>query len=275
VAIHGTDFIVLLAFSLMLLSTRIGWYRRLKLFGCASAALATLQILACATWIKMAAAQELQASQQVSVLLPGELRAVELAEFVLEGLGHPSMFALFLLAMVWNSGWGVSASVDVVADAKTVKRRAGRHGFRSRSRLWVGVGLVVALASVSGWAVWRLSRESDPRHIQAHATIGHMFWAEGNKVGAEKQYERAAAGGTIDPEVFFNLAKLAAWDGRTGESRRFLQRSAELATDPAMKRRVEQALNPGAGTQPESPLSSKPPAPPRSAPADVTRVPSR
>ena len=242
--IHNIDFVMLLAVSLFLVSTSVGWLRRLKLFGSALAVIVGLQIAGSVLTVMMTAAQELQNTQHILVLLPSEFRIVDRVKYALYDLGQPAiLFALFVLTLVWNSGSDVFRLAEPATESRTGERRTVRYPRHSRRMLGLGLVAGIALASISGWWVWNRWRESDPRHVEAHAKIGHLFWAKGDNATAEEQYRIAVAGGTADPEVFYNLAGIAARHGRFGDARQLLDRCSELTTDPDWRSRVERAVN--------------------------------
>jgi hypothetical protein len=238
---QNIDFVVLLALSLMLVSTRVGWPRRLRLFGTALAVIIGLQIFGCFLAVMMAATYDIENKQRILLLLPWEFRVVARVKYAVYDVGLPAMmFALFLVTCIWNSGLAVSGLADPGSNSRKGEPRARRSFGRSLKALAFGLG--VALVSTSGWWIWDRCRESDPRHVEAHAKVGHLFWAKGDKTTAEEQYRIAVAGGTVDPEVFYNLAGVAARQGRLDESKRLLGRCAELSADPAWNTRVERAL---------------------------------
>ncbi len=236
---QNLDFVVLLALSLMLVSTRLAWPRRLKLFGVALAVILALQVVLFALWVEMTAAQELEQAKQILVLSPAGFQIMQQLKLILYDFGQPAtMFALLIVTFAWNTGLTFSAPTD----SKLERQRPRVRGWRRGTVLGLVLGL--AMASIVGCTVWGRWRELDPRHVEAHAKLGHLFWAQRDKTTAEEQYRIAVAGGTLDPEVFYNLAEIAHARGRMDESRGLLQRCAGLTTDPAWKRRVERALAP-------------------------------
>ncbi|HKQ60632.1 MAG TPA: hypothetical protein VJS92_05055 [Candidatus Polarisedimenticolaceae bacterium] len=222
---RNTDLVVLVALALLLVSTRVPWPRRLALFGGALAVVLVMQALAFAAWVKLTDAETLQQSEGIAILSPGEHRAVAQLKLVLYDFGLPGMiFALFLLTAAWNSGaW--------IPEHRPPASRRVRHGLAA----------VVVAAALAGGFLWQRGRESDPQHVEAHAKIGHRFRAQGDDATAEQQYRLAVAGGTTDPQVYYELAGIAAARLRFDEALRWLGRCTQLTADPAWRARIDKA----------------------------------
>ena len=220
----NSDFVVLLAIGLMAVSIRVGWRRRLVVTGVALCATFGLQTLAAVATISLESAQEMERSQRILVLLPVEFQLVNQAKLTLYHAQLAVIFALFLLTSPWMRELDVGGRVE---------RRRGRRG---------AIGLAVLVALAVSWIAWGRWRETDARHVAAHAKIGHLFWVKRDDRIAEEQYRLAIQGGTVDPEVYFNVAGLAAQRGHPEEATRLLRRCAELGTGPVWRARVARAF---------------------------------
>jgi hypothetical protein len=224
---HNLDFVVLLAIGLLLVSAPLGWRRVLKLFGGALVVIVGLQILVFAVWAEIAAAQELERARQILVMSPWEFRVMNQLKLTLYDFGQPAaMFTLFLVTFAWNTG------IPLHPEASSKRMRAV-----------VAVALSVTIVTTTGWMAWRRSTELDPRHVEAHAKLGHLFRLAGDNTTAEAQYRIAVASGTADLEVLYDLAEIVRAGGRLDESRRLLHRCAALTTDPVWQSRIERALS--------------------------------
>jgi hypothetical protein len=218
-----SDFVVLLVVALTLVSIGIGWRRRVGLLVLALALTAALQTLAAVATINLESAQEMERTRRILVLLPVEFRAVNQAKLILYVAQLVVIFTLFLLTSPWRGVLDTKASVS--------PRR-------------LAVAVAVALVVLPGsWLAWSRWRETDARHVAAHAKVGHLFWVKRDDAIAEEQYRIALAGGTTDPEVYFNLAGIEAARGRGNEAARLLRRCAEVGADPIWAARVTRAFD--------------------------------
>jgi hypothetical protein len=220
----NSDFVVLMAIGLMAASIRVGWRRRLVLTGVTLCATFGLQTLAAVATISLESAQEMERSQRILVLLPVEFQLVNQAKLTLYHAQLAVIFLLFLLTSPWMRELDVGGRLE---------RRRGRRG---------AVGLAVLVALAVSWIAWGRWRETDARHVAAHAKIGHLFWVKRDDRIAEEQYRLAIQGSTVDPEVYFNVAGLAALRGHPEEATRLLRRCAELGTGPVWRARVARAF---------------------------------
>lgn len=233
----NADFVVLFALGLTAASIRVGWRRRLVLLLVALGVTSGLQTAAAVASINLESAQEMERTHRILVLLPTEFQLVNQAKLTLYHSQLAVLFALFLLTSPWLSELNIG--------------RETRPGKRRRAILGAALGAAVLLGASIAWGRWR---ESDARHVAAHAKVGHLFWAKRDDGIAEEQYRIAAAGNTVDPEVYFNLAGISAQRGLFKDAARLLRRCAELGTDAAWQARVARAFDRiGAPRRPESP----------------------
>ena len=211
------DFVVLLAIGLTLASIGSDRRRRVGLLAIALVVTAGLQTLAAVASIHLESAAEMARSQGLLVLLPAEFQLVSQAKLALYYSQLAVIFTLFLLTSPWFDG----------------DRAIGRP-------LAFGcvLGAILLAGSSMAWGRWR---ETDERHVAAHAKIGHLFWAKHDDAVAGEQYRISVAGGTVDPEVYFNLAGIEARRGRLAEASRLLRRCAVLGADPVWAARVTRA----------------------------------
>ena len=216
-----SDFVILATIALTAVSVGIGWRRRVALLLMALALTTAFQTLAAVATIHLESAQEMERSQRIFVLLPLEFRGVSQAKMILYDAQLAVIFVLFLVTSAW---W------------------KSPHEGTTPSRLRLVTSVAALFVVLAGsWLAWGRFREADPRHVAAHAKVGHLFWVKRDDAIAEEQYRVAVAGRTTDPEVYFNLAGIAVRKGRSDEARRMLKRCAELAPDGAWPARVARA----------------------------------
>ena len=226
-SLRNLDFAVVFTLSLFLVSTGIPWKRRLKRFALVLLVVYVLHVLTVILQVKVMSTLDLNRNFGLLILLPWEFKIVERSKYLLYDFGlQAGPFVLALLTMAWNLGWNLPA-------------RARRRG-RVRQRLTVGaVSLLVVMVTVFSWSWWR---ESQPLHVEAHATQGRLYQENGNLQGAEEQYGIAIEGGTDNPLVFYNLAALASQAGRTSEALAVLIQGQRVAADPEWRARFEEEI---------------------------------
>jgi len=200
----------------------IGWRRRVALLLMALALTTAFQTLAAVATIHLESAQEMERSQRIFVLLPLEFRGVSQAKMILYDAQLAVIFVLFLVTSAW---W------------------KSPHEGTTPSRLRLVTSVAALFVVLAGsWLAWGRFREADPRHVAAHAKVGHLFWVKRDDAIAEEQYRVAVAGRTTDPEVYFNLAGIAVSRGRRNEAARLLRRCAEVGANPVWASRVRRAF---------------------------------
>lgn len=221
------DFVVLLAIALMAASIRVPWRRRVTLALVALGVTVGLQTLAAVASIQIESAQEMQRTHRILVLLPVEFQAVNQAKLTVYYAQLALVFVLFLITSPWLRELGAGGPAA---------RRVGP----ARVVLGVAFGAALLAGAGIGWGRWR---ESDARHVAAHAKIGHLFWLKRDDAVAEEQYRNAVAGRSTDAEVYYNLAGIEAQRGRVDESARLLRKCAELGAGPVWQARVARAFD--------------------------------
>lgn len=222
--LNNLELLVVLTLALFAVSTPIDLATRCRRFGHVLAAIFAMHVVTAYLAIVVRAASEMSA-QGILVLLPAEFRIVDGLKYFLYDMGQEAgPFVMLMLALAWNVG---------------VLREPGPVRLR-RPTMAAACGVIVALAFV-GIAYTR-ARERDPRHVDAHAKIGHLFWNRGSDAEAERQYRAAVAGGTADLQVFYNLGGLELRHGRRADAEALLRRGLERAGEPVWRARFEKAL---------------------------------
>lgn len=246
--LRNLEFGVILTLALFLVSTKLGLVSRLKRFGLLLAALFSFHVLVAIVTIKVSVAQDLLNRVQLLVLSPEEFRVLDRIKYFCYDLGlEISSFVILLLAVVWNLTASRARSSDRESHTggrSAMKRHRVQERDRgSRRRLLVAVtGLGVIAIVVCAALVYARVRESNPGHVQAHAKLGHLFWKAHKDTKAAEQYRCALAGGTTDPEVFYNLSRLEARVGNRGEARRLLDQGLGMAHEPVWQTRFHEAI---------------------------------
>ena len=238
-SLHNLEFGVVLAAALFLVSTNITLGARLKRFGLALAALFAFHVLVAILTIKIVVTQDLLRTRNIQLLSTTEFQVVDWLKYFSYDLGlEIASFVLLLLTVAWN----------LSASRPRPRRAPPRAPDERRARR---VRLLVAAASIAGIAgvalgsarVYGRMREGDPRHVDAHAKLGHLLWSTHKESQAAEQYRLAMAGGTSDAEVFFNLARVESRVGHRAEARRLLDGGIVLAREPALKERFQKAID--------------------------------
>ncbi len=245
--LRNLEFGVILTLALFLVSTKLGLVSRLKRFGLLLAALFSFHVLVAIVTIKVSVAQDLLNSVQLLVLSPEEFRVLDRIKYFCYDLGlEITSFVILLLAVVWNLTASRARASDRESRAgrrSAMKGRRSQEGERGdRRRLAAATGLGVIAIVVCAAVVYARVRESNPGHVQAHAKLGHLFWKAHKDTKAEEQYRCALAGGTTDPEVFYNLSRLEARVGNRGEARRLLDQGIMMAHEPVWQSRFQEAI---------------------------------
>lgn len=222
---------IVLALALFGTSALVPWSRRTLRFGAAVLAILIVDVAAVILEMRVVSARELMRTQDLLVLLPFEFRLVERAKFLFYDFGLQLVpFLLLAVATAWNLQ---------AAGALPAGRRRRERLVRRRLAGYAAVALGGIVATFALWAVWR---ETDPRHVETHARLGHLFFRAGRADVAEEQYRRALAGGMEDPEVLYNLANVMWARHRPYEARRLLRRGFESSTSEPWRRRFRTAL---------------------------------
>jgi hypothetical protein len=234
--LHNLDHIVILTVALFLVSTNLGNTSRVKRFASALVVIFAYHVIVTILTVKVQATQELLTSMNILVLSPVEFRLVDWFRYFAYDLGlEVAPFVMMLLTVVWNLNPG--------PDGRTTRRRGDARDRRGRPPLaFVAIGLGVLATLCSAASFYARSRETDPRHVDAHAKIGHLLWNSHRDAQAEEQYRLALAGGTTDPEVYYNLAGLEARSGHRGAALQRLDEGLRMALDPAWESRFQKAI---------------------------------
>jgi len=126
----------------------------------------------------------------------------------------------------------------------------GERDDRPRPRRVRPIAVAVAVA-LTALAAYRI-RETDARHVRAHAFIGTAFFERRQFDEAERQFRSAVQGGTSDATAWLGLAAIARARGRRDEAVDLLRRAIEAVERPAerdrLRRRLEDYLRPGPGS---------------------------
>jgi hypothetical protein len=248
VSIANLDHLVVFAISLFIVSGQARWTLRIRRFVIVMLFIILVHVVTAFLSVKLKMAQELIQQQQLRILLPWEFRMLDNVKFLIYDLGlQVGPFVLMILSVAWNEMSKVDPRHVRTSDgARTPKRRRnGRLSLRERlGRSWFLRSSVVLVALILGGAVWHRWRESQPLHVAAHARLGQIYLEHGSLLASEKQYRIAVAGGSNDPEVFYNLAEILRRRGARAESERLLRRGRLMAGDTNWRRRFEKALAP-------------------------------
>ena len=225
--LRNLDFAVVFTLGLLLVSTGIPWRSRLKRFALVLLVVYAVHVLTVILHVKVTSTVSFNRQGGLLILLPWEFKIVERLKYLVYDFGlQAGPFVLAMLTMAWNAGLSLPARVP----------KPGRW----KHRLAIGaVSLIVVVAAVVSWSVWR---ESHPLHVQAHATLGLLFHGQQKLEKAEEQYRIAIRGGTQDPSVFYNLAGIDAWSGRQQEALDVLVQGRRLTSDPEWSAKFEQAI---------------------------------
>jgi hypothetical protein len=237
--LHNLENVVILTIALFLVSTKLDLASRISRFGSVLAGLFSYHVVAAILTIKVQTAQELLASMNILVLSPTEFHVLDWLRYLLYDVGlEITPFVMLLLTIVWN------LTASRAGRERSTKRRPTRDSMRrGRRRVRAAaMGLVViAIFSLSAVLYGRW-RETDPRHVEAHAKIGHLFWNTHKDAQAEEQYRLALAGGTTDPEVFFNVAGLEARNGNHRAALRQLDEGMRITHEAVWQSRFQKAI---------------------------------
>jgi len=238
-SLHNLEFGVVLAVALFLVSTNLSLGARLKRFGIALAVLFAFHVLVAILTIKIVVTQDLLRTRNIQMLSTAEFQVVDWVKYFCYDLGlEIASFVLLLLTVAWNLTAGQPRR-------RRVPRRDPGEIRARRVRRLVAAGSVVGLAGAAFLSarVYGTIRERDPRHVDAHAKIGHLLWSTHKESQAAEQYRLAMSGGTTDAEVLFNLARVESRVGHRAEARRLLDRGITLAREPALKERFQKAID--------------------------------
>lgn len=229
-ALHNLDHVVILTCALFLVSTNLDLVSRLRRFGPALVAIFAYHVVVAVLTIKVQEAQELLTSMKILVLSPSEFHVVDWLRYFSYDLGlEIAPFVMLLLTVVWN----LTASRARIVEPS-------RRGARRWAVAAIGMG-IMAIFVLAAVLYGRL-RETDPRHVEAHAKIGHLFWNSRKDAQAEEQYRLALAGGTTDPEVFYNLAGLEVRSGNRRAALPLLEQGMRMAHEPVWQSRFQKAI---------------------------------
>jgi hypothetical protein len=246
--LHNLQFGVILTFALFLVSTNLNLISRIKRFGLAFVVMFSFHVVVAILTMKVWVTQDFLNRMNILVLSPAEFRVVDWLKYFSYDLGlEISSFMMLVLTCVWN--FTASRELPSIPEnragrERTTKRRRSderdRGGQRRLTAAAIGLGIVAifVLAAV----LYGNSRETDPRHVEAHAKIGHLFWNGHQDARAEEQYRLALAGGTNDPEVFYNLAGLEAKSGNRGAALQLLDQGMGTAHEPVWQSRFQKAI---------------------------------
>jgi len=245
--LNNLEHVVILTFALFLVSTNLDFASRLSRFGPALAVIFAYHVIVVILTIKVQATQELLTSMNILVLSPAEFRVVDWLRYFAYDLGlEIAPFVMLILTSAWNLTASREQRAGVENRAcpprKKKRQRAGgpsRSGRRHLAAAAIGLGSLVVFASAA--VLYGRWRETEPRHVEAHAKIGHLLWNSHKDALAEAQYRIALAGRTTDPEVFYNLAGLETRSGNRDAALRLLGQGARMAHTPEWRARFQKA----------------------------------
>ncbi len=246
-SLENIDFAVLLAVCLFLVSWRIPWMRRLRLFGMLLGFILVWHAATAALEVRVRTASDLSHEYELLVLRPWEFKIIDRTRYLLLDLGvQAGPFALFVLAAFWNSR--KETPPDTAARPEQIGkrgRRARAAAARTRLRRWrrrltvAGVAAVVLLGAAF---VWSWTRERDPEHLKAHVRLGELYTGGGQWERAKAQYRVAIDAGYDEPRVYWKLAETLARSGRRNEARMWLGRGLEATSDSSWQTRLREAI---------------------------------
>jgi hypothetical protein len=246
-SLHNLQFGVILTFALFLVSTNLNLISRIKRFGLALAVMFSFHVIVAILTIRVWVTQDFLNRMNILVLSPAEFRVLDWLRYFSYDVGlEIAAFVMLVLTVIWN----LTASRQLppvpenrLGRGRTRQRRRSderdRGGGRHLAVAAIGLGVIAILSSAA--VLYGKSRETDPRHVEAHAKIGHLFWNSHNDALAEEQYRLALAGGTADPEVFYNLAGLETRSGNRDAALRLLGQGVRVAHTHVWRSRFQKA----------------------------------
>jgi len=238
------DFLPILVLSCFLVSTRFGCIKRLRRFGALLLVILALHIVGFILETKIDTAQQLLRDEELLLLLPWEFHIIDGFKYLLVDFGlNIGPFVVLLLTFSWNVGIGLFSRSELTTahhdSGEKTSARSPRRG--SASSLWTPMRATVSMILMLGVgaSAWTLLRESDPRHVQMHARVGHLFLRSDQWAKAEAQYTIALKNGTTDGRAWLNVAVLQAKRGHTGEAIHLLQRGLQVVKDKNWRQKLQ------------------------------------
>ena len=223
--VNHLDNLLILVLGYFLVSTGMRWRARINRYCGLLLAVVMLHVMGVCLETQNDAAQVLLDSNGLVLLLPWEFRVADGFKYLLVDFGlNIGPFVVMLLGAAWNSGLGI---IGVPAAGRT-------------RRIMVRTGAAAILTLALAALAWKSLRESDPRHVQTHASLGHLFVRSQQPAKAEGQYRIALAHGTTDGEVYFNLAVIEADRGRKGDALRIQEAGLKVVQDSAWRKRLQE-----------------------------------
>ena len=237
------DNLIVLILAYVVVSTRLPWVARLRRYAIVLVVVLALNVVGVVLETRIDAAEYLLSTQGLLLLLPWEFRIIDGFKYLLVDFGlNIGPFILMLLGAAWNAGLIASWERAQPATRRQAARATSRQGARrATTQQRARAAAVLALLVASALLAWSWLRESDARHVAAHAKLGHLFLGNHQPDKAADQYRIAMEHGSTDGEVFLNLSRILADGGRVGEALRVQRRGLEVVQDAALRGRLQKA----------------------------------
>jgi hypothetical protein len=239
------DFAIILCVAYALLPGPSPVLTRLRRYGGLAAVIFVFHVLGFVLETYMDSAADLLSNLGLPIFLPWEIRILDGARYLLIDLGlNVWPFIVILAGAVWHSGIDLRRAPTVAEERRAPRSKPAAHDGprmlprprRLSSTMKVCLAAGVALCPALG--TWGHLRESDPRHVQAHVLLGHLFLRQGLRDDALEQYEIATRHGSTDGGAWLNSATIQFQHGRTREAGLLIRQALDVVSDAAWRSRL-------------------------------------
>jgi len=237
--IHNQAFVLVWIVALALVARGAPWKKRVVGYTSLAVVVVLLHIVALAFQIHLALALKSQQNLNLPLLLPWEVQGLKLfTQLLFLGSLQVAAFIALALTAFWSSQRAFVGRFGNGDEARSPSR--WRDPARQHRALVLAGLMAVFFCVACTTAAWWI-RETDPRHLAAHARVGDAFARQQMFSEAETQYRAAVRGEADAGRTWAALAFVVHRQGEIAETKRVLDRALKQVNDPAWRTRLEQA----------------------------------